>query len=204
MSIATIASRWLSRRRLIAGAGAVAAGTAVQAAAAGQDKFKDHQGFHDRVEAALAKQEIADLRRQYARATDLIGLNTESSIAAGRAVYHRIFAADAKIGATGQPSVTGPDAWVDIAATALKVYQDTQHLIGTQVVDLESMPDNRGLGGAASMTSYLQAWHAKADGELWLFIGTYHDKLVHTPGTGWQIGEMMLEQVSGDTRQIKA
>ena len=152
--------------------------------------------------AWLAKQEIAELRRLYALATDLIGLDTEEGVAQGREIYHRIFTPDAQIGASGQEPQVGPDAWVKIANAALKIYQDTQHLIGTQVVDLQAMPDSAGKGGQASMSSYLQAWHAKADGELWLFIGTYHDKLTYTPGKGWQIYEMMLEQVSGDTRKI--
>jgi hypothetical protein len=52
------------------------------------------------------------------------------------------------------------------------------------------------------MTSYLQAWHARADGDLWLFIGTYHDKVRTTPGVGWQIYDMQLEQVSGDRRKL--
>ena len=199
----------VTRRNLLAGASAVAAGVAlapqVLADAHGKEKAvenEDHDAWHGSVNAWLAKQEIAELRRQYALATDLIGLDTEEGVAQGREIYHRIFTPDAKIGATGSPPSVGPDAWVKVANDALKVYQDTQHLIGTQVVDLKSLPGPDGKGGEASMSSYLQAWHAKADGELWLFIGTYYDKLTYTPGKGWQIYEMMLNQVSGDTRKI--
>ncbi len=191
----------VSRRNLIAGLGAVAAGAALAPKGVAEDHV-DHKAWHGRVDVWMAKQEIAELRRMYALATDLIGLNTEDSIAEGTAIYRHIFTADAKIGATGQPRVTGPDAWVKIANDALKIYQDTQHLIGTQLVDLTSLPDDKGQGGAATMLSYLQAWHAKADGELWLFIGTYYDKLTYTAGVGWQIYDMVLEQVSGDTRKI--
>ncbi len=155
-----------------------------------------------RVEEWLAKEEIAELRRLYARATDLIGLDTEAAVAEGRAIYHRVFTGDAKIGASGQPGVTGPDAWVKIVNDALLPYQDTQHLIGTQLVEIAQMPDASGAGGEATMTSYLQAWHAKADGELWLFIGTYYDRARFIPGTGWQIYDMSLQQVSGETRKL--
>jgi hypothetical protein len=196
----------VTRRNLIAGLGAAAAGAAVVPQALAKPKHdsgqNEHDAWHGTVDAWIAKQQIAELRRSYALATDLIGLNTEDSVAQGRAVYRRIFTPDARIGATGQEPTVGPDAWVKVANDALKIYQDTQHLIGTQVVDLTALPDADGQGGAATMTSYLQAWHAKADGELWLFIGTYYDKLSYTPEAGWQIYDMMLQQVSGDTRQI--
>lgn len=192
----------VSRRGVIAGLGVAAAGAALVAHAAEESDSAEHAAWHQSVDAWMAKQEIGELRRQYALATDLIGLDSTDAIAQGRAIYRRIFTADAKIGATGQPQVTGPDAWVTIAHEALKIYQDTQHLIGTQVVDLQGLPDAAGKGGQAVMSSYLQAWHAKADGEMWLFIGTYYDKLTYTPGVGWQIYDMILEQVSGDTRKI--
>ena len=51
------------------------------------------------------------------------------------------------------------------------------------------------------MTSYLQAWHAKPDNTLWLFIGTYEDELVRVNGE-WKIAKMLLVKVSGDTRTI--
>ena len=191
-----------SRRHLLAGFGAAAgaaAGATVSAQALGAGGGGQHRSA---VEIWVAKEAIAELRRLYARATDLIGLDTEDAIAQGRDIYHRVFTQDARIGASGQPSVTGPDAWVKVANDALREYQDTQHLIGTQLVDVLQMPDADGRGGEATMTSYLQAWHARPDGELWLFIGTYHDKIRSTPGVGWQIYDMQLEQVSGDRRKL--
>ena len=155
-----------------------------------------------RVDEWLAKEEIAELRRLYGRATDLIGLGTEASVEEGRKIYHRVFTPDAKIGATGQPGVAGPDAWVKVVSDALTPYQDTQHLMGTQLVEITKMPDPQGVGGEATMTSYLQAWHAKADGEVWIFIGTYYDKAKYMPGIGWQIYDMSLDQVSGETRKL--
>ena len=161
-----------------------------------------HSDTSTGVQVWLAKQQIAELRQLYGFATDLIGTADPANVEEGRAIYRRIFAADASIGASGVPSVRGPDAWTDVVLDALKVYEATQHLIGTQRVDVHALPDANGQGGRASMQSYLQAWHAKADGELWTFIGTYHDEATYTPSRGWQIQSMVLKQVSGDVRQL--
>ena len=206
MTIADFTRRVLSRRRLMAGIGATAvAGTAFAGAAEKPSSHHHRAGHYADVELWLAKSQIAELRREYARATDLIGMDTETDVAAGRAIYHRVFSAKAQIGAAGQPTVEGPDAWVKVAHDALKVYDKTQHLIGTQIVDVTQMPgtDGEDDAGAATMLSYLQAWHSKADGELWLFIGAYHDKLAYTPGVGWQVTEMQLEQISGEERKME-
>ncbi|MBR9911804.1 MAG: nuclear transport factor 2 family protein [Gammaproteobacteria bacterium] len=150
----------------------------------------------------VAIQKIEYLRKHYARATDLIGLNTAESIAQGRAIYRSIFTADAKISTTEHGKVVftaeGPDAWVDVAAQALSVFANTQHLIGTQLVEIKSLPDASGRGGEATMTSYLQAWHDDPDRVLDIFIGTYHDQLRYSPENGWQIYAMVLEKVSGE------
>lgn len=149
----------------------------------------------------LAKQEIAELRRLYARATDLIGMVTEESIAEGRAIYHRIFTPDALIGAAGVESAIGPDGWLDVVAGALKDYEVTQHLIGTQLVEIDSLPDANGNGGKATMLSYLQAWHSTVR-EVWQFMGTYRDRLSYSPQAGWQISEMMLEPTATERRPL--
>ena len=156
-----------------------------------------------RVAMMVAKQDIEYLRREYARATDLIGTNEADKIEEGRAVYRRIFTPDVTIAASNGPGqqvfrAAGPDAWVDVAADALSVFDATQHLIGTQLVTIESLPDANDEGGAATMMSYLQAWHSDPDRVLDIFIGTYHDKLRYTPGVGWQIYDMYLEKVSGE------
>lgn len=157
-----------------------------------------------------ARQEIEYLRRLYAKATDLIGTNTEAAIAEGRAIYHRIFTEDAMVRA-GPPDgdlleAQGPDSWVDVVLEALAQYSSTQHLIGTQLVEIERMSVNdQGTvqSGQASMESYLQAWHEnKPDGTVWLFLGTYHDKVRYTPGIGWQIYDMTLTQVAGENRHL--
>lgn len=149
----------------------------------------------------LAIQQIEYLRREYGRATDLIGLNTAEGMARGRAIYRRIFSADAVISASAVGDTTftanGPDAWADVVAQALSAFANTQHLIGTQLVAIERLPDTHGRGGEASMTSYLQAWHDTPGEVLDIFIGTYHDKVRFTPGIGWQIYDMYLEKVSG-------
>lgn len=160
---------------------------------------------------ATAIQEIETLRRLYARATDQIGLATEASIAEGRATYHRIFTPDVAIrtaGMAGEPlNATGPDRWVEVVLEALTPYAATQHLIGTQLVELQSLELDAGgavTGGEATMTSYIQAWHATPANEVWVFIGTYHDKARLVPGTGWRIYDMTLEQVSEDHRSLGA
>ena len=59
----------------------------------------------------------------------------------------------------------------------------TQHLIGTQLVDIESITfdsDCQVTDGRASMESYVQAWHDTTDEQVWLFIGTYLDEVVFT------------------------
>lgn len=152
---------------------------------------------------AIAKQEIVELRMQYARATDLIGLVTKESIAQGRAIYHRIFAADAQISAEGIDPVTGPDAWVQVVEDALGQYQATQHLIGTPLVSEIMLPDAQGAGGSAAMTSYLQAWHSTPENSLYMFMGTYHDTCIYSPDHGWQIQTMHLENVADEIRDVE-
>ena len=159
-------------------------------------------GQQQGVDIWLAKQQIAELRQLYGFATDLIGTAEQANIEAGRKIYRQIFTPDAEIGAAITESVKGPDAWVDIVLDALKEYEATQHLIGTQHVDVHALPDADGAGGAASMQSYLQAWHSTEAGALWLFIGTYHDEASHSPERGWPIHKMVLEQVSEDRRQL--
>jgi hypothetical protein len=137
---------------------------------------------------AQATQEIEYLRRWYAKATDKIGLADEASIEAGRAIYHRIFA----------------DAWVDLVLGVLGPMGPTQHLIGTQVVEIKSLVFNDAcevVSGSARMESYVQAWHELTDeSKVWIYLGTYFDEVEFKPGQGWQIVEMKMEQMAGETR----
>ena len=101
----------------------------------------------------------------------------------------------------------GPDAWLALVVDALETYADTQHLIGTQLVDIDQLEvdaSGQPVAGEATMTSYLQAWHAKADDHVWLFLGTYHDKVHYAAGTGWQIYDSSLERISGEERTMGA
>lgn len=163
----------------------------------------------DQQATAIARQEIEYLRRLYGHATDLIGSDTEEAVAEGRAIYHRIFTPDARITVTvdgeTQHGATGPDGWVDVVRNALSRFRATQHLIGSQVVDIESLPDGDDPErGRATMASHLQAWHDGRDGTLDIFIGTYRDRVRHVPGKGWQIEHMDLERVSGEIRTPQA
>jgi len=154
------------------------------------------------VSDVLARQEIEYLQRWYARATDLIGTNQADNIEAGRKIYHRIFTPDAAIQASDPTGayfkVTGPDEWVDVVDGALSVFDSTQHLLGTQIVDIESLPDENGQGGVALMSSYLQAWHHDPDRVIDIYLGTYVSKVRYTQGLGWQIYDMRLEKVAGE------
>ena len=158
----------------------------------------------------IARQEIEYLRRLYAKATDLLGVNTPESIAEGTEIYHRIFTPDANIRVSGEGmrpfSAVGPDEWAEVSNSALKNYVATQHLIGTQIVEIhEFKQDSAGeiVAGEALMTSYLQAWHAGTK-NLMLFIGTYVDKVRYYRGAGWQIYDMNLVRVSGEDRVLGA
>jgi hypothetical protein len=190
--------RWMA---LLGGAvAAVGLTRAVRASAAGQTTPPADPG--ERLRLLTARQEICELRHAYGIATDLIGGNREPGLGEGRDIYRRIFTADARIGAAGIDPVTGPDAWVDVVAGALQRFSATQHLIGTQHVTALRLPDAGGAGGTARMQSYLQAWHSTADGDLWLFMGTYQDELVYSESHGWQIASMMLHQVAADYRRL--
>ena len=135
--------------------------------------------------------QIEELRRLYAKATDLIGLGDDQSVAAGLEIYHRIFTPDAGIRTrnAGEPlTSTGPDEWAGVVKDALADYKSTQHLIGTQLI-VATSPD-------AELESYLHAWHQRPDNSIWVFVGTYYDKVKQTE-KGWQIYDMTLEMSVG-------
>ena len=155
-----------------------------------------------------AIQEIEYLKRWYAKATDQIGIATPESIAEGRAIYHRVFTADAQLDAgPGREPQVGPDGWLDLVLGALGELGPTQHLIGTQLVKIKSLEldgECNVLAGSATMESYLQAWHEQKDEKVWLFLGTYFEDAVFIPDTGWRIEKMILRQVAGETRYMGA
>ena len=138
--------------------------------------------------------EIEYLQRHYARATDAIGRATEQDVATGRTLYHQIFTPDVKIRTsnTGADPLTAssPDEWVDVVYDALKDYTGTQHLIGTQVAELN--------GDEATLESYVNAWHKNSDGTVYYFLGTYIDKVRRTD-KGWQIYDMNLRMDTSGT-----
>ena len=153
--------------------------------------------------------EIEYLRRMYARATDLIGTDDADAVAEGSRIYHRIFTEDVDMRSISDGeigfSAQGAAGWVDVVIDALADYAATQHLIGTQLVTIERIEkdaDGRTLSGEATMESYLQAWHEHKNGNVWLFLGTYLDKVRFNPDVGWQIYDMTLTEVSGETRPM--
>ena len=150
----------------------------------------------------IAKNEICELQRLYAIATDLLCTNTADDNSAATEIYHRIFTPQAVIKASGMEPKIGPDAWVELVIGALEEFSATQHMIGTQIAEVGALPSAGQSSGRGKLFSHLQAWHAKRDGDMWHYIGKYDSSVIFTPDVGWQINEMELVQVSEDYRKI--
>ena len=151
-----------------------------------------------------AIQEIEYLRRAYAKATDLLGTGDASAVNQGREIYRRIFSEGARLSPGVEPfSEKGPDAWARVVAETLGPLGPTQHLIGTQLVDISELQLDgqcRVMSGRAHMESYVQAWHEMPTAKIWLLLGTYIDEVSYMPGIGWRITAMNLRQVTEETR----
>ena len=152
----------------------------------------------NRFAIVVDKHEIETLQRLYAKATDLIGRNTPETFEEGREIYRRIYTDDVDIriaNTGGDPIVAkGPDSWADFVRSALKDYTGTQHLIGTQLVEVD--------GDDAHMESYVNAWHKNPDLTVFSFLGTYISKIRRTP-EGWKIYDMTLRHDTSGTVQTK-
>ncbi len=194
----------ISRRQLMVGGAALAAGSAALLTNTGSSDAASRVA----IDVVVAKAQISELRRLYGKATDLLGagkdhdpLSTEEKHAMGREIYRRIFTEEATIAAPGLSGV-GPDDWADKVASALAPFSATQHMLGTQLVDIHELPNAAGCGGKATMQSYLNALHEFAPaGNIGIFRGTYFDKCEYTRGVGWQIYDMNLVLASWETRE---
>ena len=151
--------------------------------------------------------EIENLQRRYAIATDLLGQKTVGPVAEGTATYLSIFTTDVEMSLVRLDGeikrFTGIEEWAELVEMALSQYVSTQHLIGTQVVDLDSLAvDKTGLvtAGSGLLRSHLQGWHTFVDGRIWLVVGIYYAKVRYTANAGWQIWHMHLEHVANETR----
>ena len=156
---------------------------------------------------AAARQDIEYLRRNYAKATDLLGITEEASFNEGLEIYRSIFTVDADFSVSGDGaldmSATGPDAWADIVEKILGPMGPTQHLIGTQrVIDLnvDISSDCKIQSGSAKMESYVQAWHDLPNSKIWHYLGSYFDNVIYVSGKGWQIEKMNLMRITTETR----
>ncbi len=139
-----------------------------------------------RADTVADKHEIEMLQRLYAKATDKLGKKEPELREEGRQIYHRIFAPDAKVRTANTGSnleASGPDGWADVASNALKNYIGTQHLIGTQLAEVN--------GDQGELESYLNAWHKNPDNSVYYFLGTYLSK-VRRYEDGWKIYDMTL------------
>jgi hypothetical protein len=126
--------------------------------------------------------EIADVQAAYCLALDQQDWD---------ALRH-IFTADARCdyGSSGSPR--GVDAIVDLLRRSLTRFAVTQHVIGTQTVEVGDQ------GVAAS--AYLVATHVLGE-EKFTIAGTYRDTFVRTP-QGWRISARTLDRTwtDGDLR----
>ena len=162
----------------------------------------------ERQSLGLARQNIEYLRRLYGVATDALGkVDDAAEQAFGLKTFRRIFAPDAVIRVTGSATplqATGPEGWAEVVTNALREYEVTQHLIGTQIVtfDQVTFANDDIESGAATMTSYLHAWHVWPDRKLRLVMGTYIDRVVFNPDIGWQIIDMTLAHTSAEHRML--
>ena len=151
----------------------------------------------DRLAIVADKHEIETLQRLYAKATDLAGIGSADTQKEARAIYHRIYTEDAQIRTanTGDDpfEADGADAWADVCSAALKDYTGTQHLIGTQLTEVD--------GDEGHMESYLNAWHRNSDGSVYYFLGTYISK-VRRMSEGWKIYDMTLRLDTSGTAQM--
>ena len=152
--------------------------------------------------------DIEYLQRRYARATDLLGLTDSKSIARGTTIYQDIFSPALQASFFGPGIETtqksGIDGWLELVTSSLGPMGPTQHLIGTQVVDIVELEiDDLGnvKHGEALLRSYLQAWHTLPDQKVWLALGTYHSKVRFSDGK-WKIWQMDLELTVDETRPI--
>jgi hypothetical protein len=149
-----------------------------------------------------AKQEIAVLQRRYAQATDMIAADSAGNEAKVVSIYQKIFTEDAEMGVLDQLTLEGPMLWLELVKTTFVPLSNAQHMIGSQVVELESLPDEKGHGGAATMRSYLQATHVNNDGTLERVLGTYISTAIYRPGTGWKLSKMTLEILSTEAAKM--
>jgi hypothetical protein len=152
----------------------------------------------------VAKQEIAVLQRRYAQATDMIAADGTANEEKVISIYQDIFTEDAEMGVLDRLTLTGPMKWLEMVKEKFVPLNSAQHLIGSQVVELQSLPDQAGRGGAATMRSYLQATHVNADGTLERVLGTYLSSAIYLPDSGWRLSKMTLELLSTEDARIAA
>ncbi len=157
-----------------------------------------------------ARLEIEGLRHRYAVATDkLAHVNDPAAQTRGEAIYQRIFTRDARMQVAGSNApdyqAQGPHAWAEVVRGAIGHYAGTQHLIGSQTTRFEQVDfdaNDRIAAGSAHLWSSVQAWHNTPDARLRLVLGTYLDRVVFTPGIGWQIHTMRLEYTASEARTL--
>lgn len=179
---------------------------------------------------AAALQDIESLQRRYAHNTDRIGWEVDLKPdtprwAELRAYYAEIFYPDALLRVLDKGEYMyeghGPEAWLQVASGALTEFRVTQHFIGTQTVEIESLAfDADSLqitSGVARVISHLHANHLRSaaggtttddDQSVRLVVGSYHSEArfdaehAQQTGNGWRMSAMTLAYATEEWRAL--
>lgn len=139
------------------------------------------------------------------RAEDIVeigSLCTRYALALDRGDWQRletVFAPDAVMEFAGLAPATGPEAIARVCAGALEPLDGSQHLVGTNVVDVS--------GDAGNSICYFHAQHVRhIEGAIrhYTVAGTYSDR-VHRFPEGWRITHrtQTVSWTSGDPRVLE-
>lgn len=149
---------------------------------------------------ATARLEIESLRRRYAQAVDSIDRSGTHGNEFAASEFRKIFFPDAAIrfvvGGQVALQAIGPEEWTVVVTNAVSKYLGTQHLIGTQLVNFDSVESGPGgliVSGEAVMVSHAQASHWTTD-SLRVVLGDYRDCVRFDAAAGWRIRAMDLVQ----------
>lgn len=122
--------------------------------------------------------------KQSADIVEIMSLGTRYALSLDTARWHdlaRVFAPDATMVFAGIPPATGPGAIAAVCEGALHPLDASQHLVGTQLVEVH--------GDTATSSCYFHAQHVRTiEGreEHYIVAGTYSDQAKRLP-EGWRI-----------------
>ena len=129
----------------------------------------------------LDERDIAHLLNEYCRALDLMDLS----------IFEHVFAQDCEVefGPDERLNSRGLDG-VRASLERLWRWQRTSHHLSNIQIRFDGDDE-------ASSTSYVIAWHERADGSTATIYGQYHDRLTRTP-EGWRIARRVMYMNGAD------